>query len=218
MKAVPACLRADRCSPQPGTCCPQMTDIHQLACYPHLTHLEMACLAVSNLPLLTAFRRGSQSECTQPNWGQRRSRGERPTIRFTPFAWSKLLFLRDCGETEVGGFGINATNDLLLVDDVRLVTQQCTGSSVQFTDNAVQELFVETSCDLQRENNAGRIWIHTSPGDCTLYKAQRSRRRNFRSLLQRGHLRRDVHHCFERRRLRTSAVQYLAALFTKTVC
>ena len=97
---------------------------------------------------------------------QRRSRGERPTIRFTPFAWSKLLFLRDCGDTEVGGFAISATNDLLLVEDVRLVKQQCTAASVQFTETAVRELFAEPLCDLQRDNHAGRIWIHTHPGEC----------------------------------------------------
>jgi proteasome lid subunit RPN8/RPN11 len=97
---------------------------------------------------------------------QRRSRGERPTIRFTPYAWSKLLFLRDCGDTEVGGFGIHATNDLLLVEDVRLVTQQCTTASVQFTDAAVQEVLDEQSGVVRTANNIGRIWIHTHPGDC----------------------------------------------------
>jgi len=27
-----------------------------------------------------------------------------PTLRFSPTAWAKLLYLRDLGETEVGGF------------------------------------------------------------------------------------------------------------------
>ena len=31
-----------------------------------------------------------------------------PVLRFSPTAWAKLLFLRDYGETEVGGFGIAA--------------------------------------------------------------------------------------------------------------
>ena len=30
----------------------------------------------------------------------------RPILRFSPTAWAKLLFLRDYGPTEVGGFGI----------------------------------------------------------------------------------------------------------------
>ena len=36
-----------------------------------------------------------------------------PSLRFTPTAWAKLLFLRDYGETEVGAFGIAAIDDLL---------------------------------------------------------------------------------------------------------
>jgi proteasome lid subunit RPN8/RPN11 len=33
------------------------------------------------------------------------------TLRFSPTAWAKLLFLRDYGDTEVGGFGIAASDD-----------------------------------------------------------------------------------------------------------
>ena len=29
-----------------------------------------------------------------------------PVLRFTPYAWAKLLWLRDAGPTEIGGFGI----------------------------------------------------------------------------------------------------------------
>jgi len=32
----------------------------------------------------------------------------RPKLRFSPTAWAKLLFLRDRGPTEVGGFGITS--------------------------------------------------------------------------------------------------------------
>jgi len=98
----------------------------------------------------------------------RKCRGERPTIRFTPFAWSKLLFLRDCGGTEVSGFGIHATNDLLLIEDVRLVKQQCTSASVQFSDTAAQELLDAAAPDRVRDVRSGCIWIHTHPGDCAL--------------------------------------------------
>ena len=31
---------------------------------------------------------------------------ESPTLWFSPTAWAKLLYLRDLGDTEVGGFGI----------------------------------------------------------------------------------------------------------------
>ena len=46
-------------------------------------------------------------------------------LRFRPTAWAKLLFLRDYGQTEVGGFGITPADDLLYVEDVRLVKQVC---------------------------------------------------------------------------------------------
>ena len=48
----------------------------------------------------------------------------RPSVlRFSPTAWAKLLFLRDAGETEIGGFGISAKDDLLLVEDIEIVAQ-----------------------------------------------------------------------------------------------
>src|SRR5262245_57885400 len=35
------------------------------------------------------------------------------TLRFSPTAWAKLLLMRDLGDTEIGGFGITPSNDLL---------------------------------------------------------------------------------------------------------
>ena len=40
-----------------------------------------------------------------------------PRLRFSPYAWAKLVFSRDIGETEVGGFGISSKDDLLLIED-----------------------------------------------------------------------------------------------------
>ena len=64
----------------------------------------------------------------------------RPTLRFTPYAWAKLLFLRDHGPTEVGGFAITEPDDPTFVQDIRLVKQQCTAVTVAFDDDAVQEV------------------------------------------------------------------------------
>ncbi len=54
----------------------------------------------------------------RPAWSPRR-RGRR--FASSPTAWAKIRFLRDLGPTEVGGFGISTDDDLLLVEDVRLV-------------------------------------------------------------------------------------------------
>ena len=86
-------------------------------------------------------------------------------LRFTPTAWAKLLFLRDAGETEVGGFGISAADNLLLIEDVQLVQQVCDLASVIFDDASVADYFdrqVDAGVPMSR---CGRIWLHTHPGD-----------------------------------------------------
>ena len=55
--------------------------------------------------------------------------------RWTLSEINRLLFLRDLGDTEVGGFGISAADDLLFIEDVQLVQQVCTGASVAFDDH-----------------------------------------------------------------------------------
>src|SRR5690242_8634980 len=64
-----------------------------------------------------------------------------PRLRFSPTAWAKLLYLRDRGRSEVGGFGISSANDLLLIEDVRLIQQHCTPTYVEFEDAAVADFF-----------------------------------------------------------------------------
>ena len=86
-------------------------------------------------------------------------------LRLTPYAWRKLLFLRDFGPTEVGGFGISAPDDLLLIKDISLVRQKCSSVTVKFDDQAVADHFddyVDLGYAVER---FARIWVHTHPGD-----------------------------------------------------
>lgn len=87
-------------------------------------------------------------------------------LRFSPTAWAKLLFLRDRGDTEVGGFGLAAADDLLFVDDIQLVRQQCTVTTVAFDDEAVADFFDRQVDRGLRPEQFARIWVHTHPGDC----------------------------------------------------
>jgi hypothetical protein len=89
-----------------------------------------------------------------------------PTLRFTPTAWAKLLYLRDAGGTEVGGFGIATTADPLLVTDIELVDQECTAVSVVFDDAAVADFFDKQVDRGFRPAQFARIWVHTHPGNC----------------------------------------------------
>jgi proteasome lid subunit RPN8/RPN11 len=92
-------------------------------------------------------------------------------LRFSPFAWAKLVFLRDLGPTEIGGFGITSAEHFLQVDDFCLVRQRATGVTVRFEDHAVADFF-DLQVDLGRTPaQFARIWIHTHPGSSPLPSA-----------------------------------------------
>ena len=85
-------------------------------------------------------------------------------LRFSPTAWAKLLYLRDFGRTEVGGFAIATSEDHLLVNDIQLVRQATTVVTVDFDDQAVAEFF-DQQVDLGlKPAQFARIWVHTHPG------------------------------------------------------
>jgi len=95
---------------------------------------------------------------------EERSARKTPTLRFSPTAWAKLLFFRDAGQTEIGGFGIASPDDLLYIEDFVTVRQEVTSVSVAFDDTAVADFF-ETQVDLGRKpEQFARTWIHTHPG------------------------------------------------------
>jgi hypothetical protein len=100
--------------------------------------------------------------------GRRFQRPPAPSLRFSPYAWAKLLFLRDVGQTEVGGFGVSWADDLLFVENVELVRQTCSWSSVEFDDAAVADYFDRMADDGMMPQWCGRLWIHTHPGNCAL--------------------------------------------------
>lgn len=90
----------------------------------------------------------------------------RPRLRLTAYAWAKLLFLRDIGQTEVGAFGVSRAGDLLLVTDVELLPQTCTLVTVKFDDQAVADYFDRQVDAGRAPEQFARIWIHTHPGEC----------------------------------------------------
>lgn len=86
-------------------------------------------------------------------------------LAFTPYAWAKLLHLRDAGKTEVGGFGITPPDDLLLVEDIAVPKQECSVASVDFDDDSVAEMMERLLDQGYEPCQTMRIWIHTHPGD-----------------------------------------------------
>jgi len=87
-----------------------------------------------------------------------------PSLRFTPTSWAKLVYLRDLGDVEIGGFGISAAADPLLIEDIVLIRQRCTPVTVAFDDVAIADFFDEqVDAGLQPERFS-RVWIHSHPG------------------------------------------------------
>ena len=88
----------------------------------------------------------------------------RPRLTFAPLAWLKLQYFCHAGDTEIGGFGISAQNNLLHVEDFVTVRQKVTAVSVAFDDDAVADFYdrmVDAGIPLGR---CSRIWCHTHPG------------------------------------------------------
>ena len=88
-----------------------------------------------------------------------------PVLRFTPYAWAKLLFLRDAGPTEIGGFGITNAEDLLLIEDIVTITQTTSSVTVAFDDVAVADFFEQQVDQGRKPEQFARAWVHTHPGD-----------------------------------------------------
>jgi len=103
-------------------------------------------------------------------WPQRRTRQTvpRPSLRFSPYAWAKLVYLRDRGETEIGGFGLSAEDDPLFVVDLLVPKQRTTVTTVKFDDASVADLLEDCVDRGIPPARVGRIWIHTHPGRCAL--------------------------------------------------
>jgi hypothetical protein len=89
-----------------------------------------------------------------------------PRLRFTPAAWAKLVYLCHRGDTEIGGFGVASTDDLLLVDELFLPLQTTTAVTVAFDDESVADFFEDQVVAGRSPEHFGRVWIHTHPGNC----------------------------------------------------
>ena len=85
-------------------------------------------------------------------------------LRFSPYAWAKLRYLRDIGNTEVSVFGIASVEGPLCIEDLELAKQTCSVASIRFDDDSVADFF-DRQVDLGRKpEQFARIWIHTHPG------------------------------------------------------
>ena len=86
-------------------------------------------------------------------------------LMFTPYAWAKLHYMRDVGDTEVGGFGISRVENPLLVEDFVLPLQDCRAASVDFDEEGFIDYCQKMADAGLRADQYMRLWIHTHPGN-----------------------------------------------------
>jgi hypothetical protein len=85
------------------------------------------------------------------------------TLRFSPLAYLKLVFMRDKGPTEVGGMALTAVNDPFYIEDFIVLPQECTAAFCELKEIAAH---LDRMADRNIEPaRCCRIWIHTHPGD-----------------------------------------------------
>lgn len=89
----------------------------------------------------------------------------RPTLKFAPTAWGKLVYLRDRGPTEIGAFGISDPKEPLVITDLVLIPQECTVVTVKFEDAGVADYFDAQVDQGRRPEEFARLWLHTHPAD-----------------------------------------------------
>jgi len=83
--------------------------------------------------------------------------------RFTPYAWAKMIYLRDKLDTEVSAFGVTALEDDGLIEDVVLFEQEVSAGSVDVEADAVNDMMAELDEQGIDPYRCTRVWIHTHP-------------------------------------------------------
>jgi proteasome lid subunit RPN8/RPN11 len=86
-------------------------------------------------------------------------------LRFTPYSWAKILYMRDIKNCEMGGYGVCETDDPLLITNFYLVKQEVSGATVEL-DKEDSSRFMEEMTDkgFSPWQYAGN-WIHSHPGN-----------------------------------------------------
>ena len=87
------------------------------------------------------------------------------TLRFAPSAWAKTRFLGELEDVEFGGFLITAVDDPLYIEDLRLIRQLSSASTIQFDEAVVEEFFAQMAAMGRPEESYARILFRSHASD-----------------------------------------------------
>jgi len=87
------------------------------------------------------------------------------TLKFSPYVFAKLIWMRDRGNTEVAGYGITETEDPLLVTDFKLIKQVCTVASFDFDPEDGAEFMEQMADTGLMPWQYSNLLLHSHPGN-----------------------------------------------------
>ena len=88
----------------------------------------------------------------------------KPVLQFSPYAWRKLLFLRDISQNEVCALGISDKNSPLHVVDLVVPKQPVSEVSCNLDMDSVADIYADFAEQNKPVEEFGRVWLHTHPG------------------------------------------------------
>lgn len=89
----------------------------------------------------------------------------RQSLRFTQYAWRKLIWMRDRQKKEVAGWAVTDPDDNLLVRDIAILPQIVTYATFDFDKQGMSDYTVRRVREGMQPNQFLRVWIHTHPGE-----------------------------------------------------
>ena len=108
---------------------------------------------------------------TLSEYKSRLAEGVTPVV---PMVWDmlpylKLIWMRDRGTTEVGGYAVTEAGNPLHVVDFYLVDQECNFAFCKFEDIGVADYIADMAMGIKTgkpvlPDNSCAIWVHTHPG------------------------------------------------------
>lgn len=85
-------------------------------------------------------------------------------LRFSPYAWAKMLYMRDAGPTEVAGCIVTRPDDVLAAVDFLLVKSLCGPASFELDDDYLSNMWLDLGEAGWPIECFSRILGHTHPG------------------------------------------------------
>lgn len=86
------------------------------------------------------------------------------SYRFSPYAYQKVIYMRDKGGTEVSGFCITDPDDKDLITDFQLVKQTCTSVTTEMDKEGLSDFVTNMAEQDIAPSECMRVWLHTHPG------------------------------------------------------